>query len=127
MNEMVWGVDLVAQYLLTCLGISIRPQKAETPLTHLALYDFRAPYSGAVTQDNFLNHLKDDPRIVKIDNHVTVGQHVVGLDEGIPDNLAEVIVCGESCEEARQRLQAISAQVDMMIVPDTVQSALQVP
>lgn len=126
MNKMVWGVDLVAQYLLTCLGISIRPQKAETPLTHLAIYDFVAPYSGVVICNNFLDHLKDDPRIGMIDNHLTVGQHVVGPREGVPDYLAEVIVCGESCKAARQALQAITAQVDLMIQPDTILNVLQV-
>jgi hypothetical protein len=95
-------------------------------LTHLALYDFVAPYSGEVTCDKFLDHLKNDPRIVMIDNHVTVGQHVVGPREGVPDYLAEVIVCGESCEAARSTLEAITAQIDLMIVPDWVRNELQV-
>src|SRR5260221_853700 len=126
MNQAVWGVDLLAQYLLTCLGVPIRPQKATEPVTYLTTYDFTAPFSGMVTCDYFLDHLSDDARVVMIEKHVTLGQYVVGPEDGVPDYLGEVIVCGESCYAAHQALQAIIAQVNLMIVPDDVPNVMQV-
>lgn len=116
MHKMVWGVDLVEHYLLTCLGLPIYPQKAAEPLNHLAYYSLGVPYSGIVTRDDFLAHLENDPRVILCETFVTTGEVVTGPEDGVPGWLGEIIVRGDSASEAKQTIDAILSEIETPIL-----------
>lgn len=65
LHRQVWGVDLVQQYLLTCLDIPIRPQKAAQPLTCIITSDLLCQHSGTVTNIDFLEPILNHPNVLK--------------------------------------------------------------
>jgi biotin carboxylase len=115
MIKRVWGIDLVEQYLLTRIGVSIQPQKLPVPLTHLAIFEILAPCSGTMLSDDFLLHLHGDARVEWTITYVKAGQHVVGPEDGVPETLAEIAVRGESVLAAQQTLEAILATVQLAV------------
>jgi biotin carboxylase len=117
MNKAVWGVDLVDQYLLTCLGVPVRPLKADVPQAHLAACCLVAPYSGVVTEGNFLRFDDADAQVFLLDTQVQRGQRVTGPDGGVPDTLGTLMVCGGSSRDARRALQARVVHLDVPIQP----------
>jgi biotin carboxylase len=66
LHRKVWGVDLVEQYLLTRLGIPIRPQKPSQPLNHLIASYLPSPYSGTVIHADFLKSIANHPMVVQV-------------------------------------------------------------
>ena len=114
----VWGVDLVEQYLLTYLGVPIRPQKAPQPLTYLLTSDLPSPYSGTVTHADFLEPIANHPKVIQYKTKVEVGQKVIGSDKGVPDWLGEIMVCGATVEEASQIMDELLAQIKFPIATD---------
>jgi carnosine synthase len=116
LHRKVWGVDLVEQYLLTRLGVPIRPQKPAQPLNYLITSYLPCPYSGTIVHADFLKPIADHPQVVQVKPKVTAGQKVTGADTGIPDLLGEVMVCGNTVEEASQTLDQILSQLELPIV-----------
>ncbi len=114
----VWGVDLVEQYLLTYLGVPIRPQKAPQPLTCLLTSDLPSPYSGIVTHTDFLQPIADHPNVVRCKTAVKAGQKVTGSDKDVPDWLGEIMVRGSTVEEASQIMDELLAQIKFPIATD---------
>ena len=114
----VWGVDLVEQYLLTCLGVPIRPQKAPQPLTCLLTSDLPSPCSGTITNADFLQPIMKHPRVVRLKTSVKVGQRVTGSDKGVPDWLGEIMVHGNTVEETSQTMDELLAQIKFPIQSD---------
>ena len=114
----VWGIDLVEQYLLTYLGVPIRPQKAPQPLTYLLTSDLPSPYSGTVTHADFLEPIAHHPKVIQYKTKVEVGQKVIGSDKGVPDWLGEIMVCGATVEEASQIMDELLAQIKFPIATD---------
>ena len=111
----VWDVDLVQQYLLTRLGVPIRPRKSVQPLNHLLVSYPYAPFSGVVTQTDFLTPIANDPRVLRSKVKVKAGQKVIGPDIGVPDWLAEIRVCGSSVEAANAATEEILARLEFPI------------
>jgi len=118
MHRQVWGVDLVEQYLLTCLGVPIRPQKSPQPLTCLLTSDLPSPYSGTVTNVDFLQPFEKHPNVIHCKTAVEVGQKVIGSDKGVPDWLGEIMIYGNSVEEASQIMDGFLAQIKYPIATD---------
>jgi carnosine synthase len=116
----VWDVDLVEQYLLTRLGVPIRPRKAPQPLTCLLTSDLPSPRTGIITNTDFLEPFEDHPRVVKTKVLVTEGQAVVGPDTGVPMWLGEIMVRGKTVEEASQTMEEILSQIEWPIAPQGV-------
>lgn len=114
----VWGVDLVEEYLLTCLGVPIRPQKAEKPLACLITSDLPSPISGVVNNVDFLNFIAGRPNVLHAEVAVQVGQRIIGSDKGVPDWLGEIMLKGATVEEASQSMDAILAQLQFPITQD---------
>jgi len=113
MVKRVWGVDLIEQYLLTCLGMAIHPQKSPEPLAYLASHIIIAPYSGIVLRDDFLKHLQHDPRVVFLKVYANQGQHIHGPENRVPEWLGEIIVCGDSPESADLILDEIVTMIEL--------------
>ena len=114
----VWGVDLVEQYLLTCLGVPIRPQKAAQPLTYMITSDLPSPISGVVNDVNFLDFIASHPQVLHAKVAVEVGQKIIGSDKGVPDWLGEIMLRGATVEEASQTMDALLAQIQFPITQD---------
>lgn len=111
----VWGVDLVEQYLLTRLGVPIRPQKALQPLTCLLTSDMPSPRTGIITHADFLKPIEIHPQVVKTKVLVTAGQKVTGPDTGVPDWIGEIMVRGRTVEEASAVMDEILSQIEWPI------------
>ena len=114
----VWGVDLVEQYLLTCLGVPIRPHKAPQPLTCLLTSDLPSPSSGTVAHVDFLQPIANHPKVIRCRAAVEPGQKVTGPDMGVPDWLGEIMVYGATAEEASQTMEELLAQIEYPIISD---------
>jgi len=114
-HKHVWGVDLVEQYLLTCLGIPIRPQKSAKPLTCLITSDLPSPISGVVNNVHFLDSIANHPQTLHAKVTVEVGQRIIGSDKGVPDWLGEIMLQGATVEEASQTMDAMLAQIQFPI------------
>ena len=114
----VWGVDLVEQYFLTCLGVPIRPQKANTPITCLMTSDLPSPISGVVNSINFLDPIASHPQVIHTKVNVKVGQKIIGSDKGIPDWLGEIMLQGPTVENASQTMDTFLAQIQFPITRD---------
>ncbi|MFN8491618.1 MAG: ATP-grasp domain-containing protein [Caldilineaceae bacterium] len=114
-NKLVWGVDLVEQYLMTCLGLPIRPVKAAQPLVCIAECDVPCPASGVLAHADFLDEIARDPRVVFCKASVKAGQQVTGPNDGVPDWLGEVLVAGDTIEAASRALDELMAQVVLPI------------
>jgi carnosine synthase len=111
----VWGVDLVEQYLLTCLGVPIRPQKAPQPLTCLLTSDLPSPRTGIITNIDFLTPIAKHPQVIHAKPKVTAGQRIVGPETGVPDWLGEIMVHGNTVEEASRIMDELLAQIEYPI------------
>lgn len=114
-NKLVWGVDLVEQYLMTCLGLPIRPAKAAQPLLCVAECDVPCPASGTLLQADFLDEIARDPHVLYCKASVQPGQRVIGPLDGVPDWLGEVLVAGPTIEAASQTLEELMTQVVLPI------------
>lgn len=118
LHRQVWGVDLVEQYLLTCLRIPIRPLKAPQPLTNIMVSLLPCPYSGTIIENDFLKPVSIHPNIIRHKSSVKPGQKVVGPDKGVPDWLGEIVVQGASVEAASRTMEQLLAQIEFPIMPD---------
>ncbi len=116
MNKLVWGVDLVEQYLLTALNIPIQPVKP-APRTYLSSQILVAGYTGLIIRDDFLDHLHDHPDVVFCETYVRAGEHVEGPESHVPGWLGEIIVRGATREIADQRLASILEQLVIPMEP----------
>jgi len=114
-NRKVWGVDLVEQYLLTRLGVPIRPPKAAQPLTCLLTSDMPSPRSGIITRTDFLQPIANHPQVIHAKPKVAVGQQVTGPDAGVPDWLGEIMVRADSVEAASQTMDGLLSQIELPI------------
>lgn len=113
MVKRVWGVDLLEHQLMICLGMDIEPQKSPEPLTYLASHIIVAPYSGIILRDDFLTHLQNDPRVMFLKVYAIQGQHIHGPQNRVPEWLAELIVCGDSPENADRALDEIVSMIEL--------------
>ena len=117
LNRRVWGVDLVEQYFMTCLGLPIRPCKAPQPLTCLLTSDLPCPYSGTITHTAFLRPIERHPQVIHCHTYVEAGQTVIGPDQGVPDTLGEIMVFGPTVEAASQTMAELLGQIELPIAP----------
>ena len=115
LHRKVWGVDLVDQYLLTRLGVPIRPQKAPQPLTCLLTSYLPSPLTGIVTHTDFLKPIANHPKVVRVKTSVHAGQKVIGSDTDVPDLLGEIMVHGSTVDEASQTMAELLEQIEFPI------------
>lgn len=86
----VWGVDMVEQYLLTCLGVPIRPQGGHSPV--FITSDLPSPVSGVLSNIDFLDPIANHPQVIYSKVKVEVGQKIIGSGTGVPDWSASIDV-----------------------------------
>ena len=98
-NLRTWGVDMVLESVFCALGWASKPPVPLQPFECIANADVNALSSGVLLDLAFMEPLLDKPEIAH-DCHVQIGDHVVGPKEGLPTWLVEVIVSGETPQEA---------------------------
>jgi biotin carboxylase len=113
MNRLVWGVDLVEQYLTICLGLPIQPQKSAVPLTYLLTSDLPCPRSGVMVHTNFLQPLASHPHVIRSKVYVEAGQFVRGPESDVPDSLGEVMVYGDSIVATEHTMADLLAKLSL--------------
>lgn len=108
-------MDLVEQYLLTRLGVPIRPRKSPQPLTCLLTSDLPSPRTGIITRTDFLQPIANHPHVIHTEAKVKLGQRVIGPDTGVPDWLGEIMVQGSTVEAASQAMDEILSRIQFPI------------
>jgi biotin carboxylase len=115
MNRLVWGVDLAEQYVKIALGLPISPVRAPAPLTYIAQSFLPAPRSGQVEHADFLKPIAEDSRVIECTSFVQVGQNVSGAEAGAADWLGNLMVKGDSAEDAIAALHEIVSRIEFPI------------
>jgi carnosine synthase len=100
----VWGVDLVEQWLLSCLGAPLRVIEAG-PFGYVAESLLPSPVTGVVERDGFLDDLRREPGVLVARPWVFAGDAVCGVDKGAPDWLGALLTRGSSREGALEELE----------------------
>lgn len=110
-NLAAWGVDLVEEQVMSALRIPIRPVVPEKPLKFIAECALNAPYSGTVSEDNWLDFILEDHRVHKVNYFKKKGDTVTGPEDGLPDWISEILVVSEdSQDEACQLIKKIATE-----------------
>src|SRR5262249_51645690 len=119
LNKAVWGVDLVEEHLLTCVGIPIRPQVPAEPLRAYATSYLPSPRSGLITSAAFLTPVRDlcsPADLLVCEPWVKPGDEVRGREEGPPDWLGEVTVGADDLPAAKRRRDLLIAHLDYSFI-----------
>eukprot|EP01135_Chromosphaera_perkinsii_P007962 Nk52_evm34s1073 gene=Nk52_evmTU34s1073 len=87
--NLVWGVDLFNNWVMTSAGIPINPPTAEKPKVFSAHYLINAPYTGVLDSVKFITDIASIPNVAYAKPMVSVGDKVVGPDTGIPSWVGE--------------------------------------
>ena len=119
LNRAVWGVDLIEEQLLSCVGIPNRPCVASAPLRSFATQYLLAPRTGIVVEGDYLREVKASlptDAVLVCEPWATVGSLVQGPERGPPDWIGEITVAGTNLEEARSALAHALSQVDYSFI-----------
>ena len=121
-NLIAWGVDLVEEHCMSALKIPIRPVIPIKPLRYMAESAINTPYSGTVNSDTWLDFVKDNPLVLRINYMKKKGDKVTGPEDGVPDWLGEIVVVSDVSQEEGMKLikQVI---MEKAIVPVTAKRA----
>lgn len=117
-NLIAWGVDLVEEHCMAALKIPIRPVIPLKPVRYMAEAGINAPYTGVMNCENWLDLIKDEPLVQKINYIKKKGDKVIGPEGGMPDWIAEVVVVSEN--SAREAVEFIRSTIEQKaVVPIT--------
>ena len=95
------GVDLVVEQLLLAAGIpSVPPVRPKDKQLAVGFVDVNARRSGSVASLEFLKQFAQRKGMLYCKPLVTVGEHIVGPEEGQPSWLAEAVFTTNTAEEA---------------------------
>jgi carnosine synthase len=110
----VWGVDLIDLAFRTARGpLPRNPEWPLRPRPRCCVAESLLPstQTGVLAEDGFLDALRNEPDVVTARPWMFAGDAVLGLDEGVPDWLGNVIVRGGTPDEAHERLRALAPLV----------------
>jgi len=117
MNLAVWGVDFVEEQLMACVGLPATPPIPSKPIKCLGQYSVNARKSGTIGPEfpAILEKLRQMPDVVCVDELVKPGDLAVGLGDGMPTWLADIIVEKPTAEEAVAYVQQLEAGLEQPI------------
>ncbi len=115
-NLAVWGVDLVEEHLLTCVGLPSRPPAAEPPLTCRSTLYINAPRSGIMGPGDWLAAVRAWPRVVYAKVFSAPGDAVVAAQDGLPTWIAQVMCDGDNVQDAIALVKQAEATVQPPIL-----------
>ncbi len=99
---LVWGVDLVEEQLMASVGLPANPPCAEKPLKCIAEYSVNSNKTGKIGPefDAVVAKFEAMPDVLSVEKLVSVGDAVVGVDDGMPTWIADIVVEKPTAEEA---------------------------
>jgi len=102
LNLAVWGVDLVEEQLMASVGLPANPPCAEKPLKCIAEYSVNSNKTGKIGPefDAVVAKFEAMPDVLSVEKLVSVGDAVVGVDDGMPTWIADIVVEKPTAEEA---------------------------
>ncbi len=121
LNHEVWGVDLIEEILLGCVGIPIRPCKSIQPRRWYAARYLLAPQAGTIRSSTFLDSLAfpSDVHVLARNSWVQSGEPVDGPVPGPPSWLGELTVGAANLATAQQVVEEVLSKVVVPIEPSS--------
>jgi len=114
-NRLVWGVDLVEEAIFVSLGIPARPAVPEQPLTCIAYAFVNAKRSGTVRDTQCVEDLRKREGVLSADPLVKAGAQVVGVADGLPTWLCQLVVQRPSSKEALDYVLRLEEEMPLQI------------
>jgi carnosine synthase len=115
-NLLVWGVDLVEENIFLSLGIPCRPDVPEQPTKCVAYEDVNSVKSGTMGEITNLPELRIRPNVVYVEPNVSVGEKVVGPEDGLPTSLFDVMVTAQTPLKALDYLNQIKSEMGYKVL-----------
>uniref|UniRef100_A0A7S2WXH8 ATP-grasp domain-containing protein n=1 Tax=Chloropicon primus TaxID=1764295 RepID=A0A7S2WXH8_9CHLO len=118
MNLDVWGVDLVEEHLMTTVGLPSLPPVPEKPITCIGQYSVNAVRSGVVTEeiDAEVEKTRKLPNVKSVESFVAAGDRVVGLADGMPSWICDIMVEKDNAKEALAYVEDLASGFKQPIV-----------
>lgn len=117
-HKYVYGVDLVVEQLLSCVGLapSVRTSIPAAPLEPNRCYASstpNAPRSGTIKSSGFLDSIRNRPDLLALWDYIESGAQVIGPADGHPSWICEIALVGKNGSEAL--LKELMSVVDDLI------------
>ena len=118
MNLAVWGVDLIEAQLMTAVGLPALPPIPSKPLTCQGQYSVNAKKSGTMSKDfeGVLEGIRKLPDVVDVEGLAKPGEKVIGMQDGMPTWIADIIVEKSTAAEALEYVQKVAEEMDQPII-----------
>ena len=109
------NVDLVVEQLLLAVGLPAYPTpRSESERPAIGFFEVNATRSGSVNNLDFLKVYETRPGMVYFMQFVSVGEHIVGPEEGQPTWLAEALFTRDTPEEAAQDAHNLYVEIQKL-------------
>ena len=117
-HKYVYGVDLVVEQLLSCIGVppSVRSAIPAEPLGENRCYVSSTPNatkSGAIKSLGFLDCVRDRKDLLGVWEFIEAGASVIGPEDGQPSWLCEIALVGRN--GSAELLTEMTTLVDAML------------
>lgn len=117
-HRAVWGVDLVEQWLRSCLDLPLAVRE-RGPACFVAESLLPSPRTGVLERDGFLDWLRSAPGVLAARPWVFAGEAVAGIETNAPDWLGAVLTTGETRELALDRLDDLVKDLALPVISGT--------
>ena len=114
-HRMVWGVDLVAQWLRSSLSLPLNLHE-RAPACFVAESLLPSPRTGTLLRDGFLDDLQHSPHVVMARPWAFAGDAVAGVETGAPDWLGALLTRGDTRERALAELDRLVSSINFPVV-----------
>jgi len=121
-NELMCGVDIFGNFLMSSCGIPINMPRRE-PEFAMGDYSITAPRTGILVDTSFMEHIEKHPNVVESEPLLKPGQPVKGLDTGIPNWVGQFVVKADTPEDVERIILELIHDIDAKINIEPVQKA----
>lgn len=119
-NLLVWGVDMVEEQLMCCVGIPSRPPTAPKPLRCIAEFSVNAQKTGVLRHTDYLGEWVDHPDVLYVRPIVQPGKKVTCVEDGMPTWVCEMMVEKQDVHEAIKLVEQMEADIQTKIPIDPI-------
>jgi carnosine synthase len=114
-HDEVWGVDLVEQWLRSCLALPFTARE-RPPACFVAESLLPSPRTGVLRSDLALDSLRLAPSVVAARPWVFAGDAVAGVETGAPDWLGALLTRGQTREQALAELDLRLSEMEPPVI-----------
>ena len=108
------GVDLVVEQMLLAVGFPSKPVFSESDRPAVGFIDVNASKSGTVHSLQFMERFNDREGMIYCKPYVSVGEHIVGPEEGQPSWLAEAVFTRSSAKAASDDAESMYTEIQKL-------------